>query len=80
VLLLVRKSKDEAGKININSATALSSHQQQQGVGTFETLLTDGGARGLPISAAFGRDVLLDRSALSDDDPATTMFHTQLAQ
>jgi len=53
--------QDEAGKININSATALSSHQQQQGVGTFEIMLTDGGARGLPISAAFGRNILIHR-------------------
>ncbi len=53
--------QDEAGKININSATALSSRQQQQGVGTFETLLTDGGMRGLPISAAFGRNILMYR-------------------
>ena len=32
------------------------------------------------VGATVGRDVILDRSALADDDPATTMFHTQLAQ
>jgi len=53
--------QDEAGKINVNSASALSPRQQHQGVGTFETMLTDGGTRGLPISSAFGQNILAYR-------------------
>jgi DNA uptake protein ComE-like DNA-binding protein len=53
--------QDEAGKINLNSASALGLRQQHQGVGTFETMLTDGGMRGLPISLAFGQNILAYR-------------------
>jgi hypothetical protein len=53
--------QDEAGKINVNSASALGPRNQHQGVGTFEALLTDGGARGLPISLAFGQNILAYR-------------------
>ncbi|MCX7004255.1 MAG: helix-hairpin-helix domain-containing protein, partial [bacterium] len=53
--------QDEAGKINVNSASALSPRQQHQGVGTFETMLTDGSTRGLPISLAFGQNILAYR-------------------
>jgi len=53
--------QDEAGKINLNSASALGPRQQHQGVGTFETMLTDGSTRGLPISMAFGQNILAYR-------------------
>ncbi len=53
--------QDEAGKINLNSASTLSPRQQHQGVGTFETMLTDGRTRGLPISLAFGQNILAYR-------------------
>ncbi len=50
--------EDETGKININSAAALSDSMQNEGVGTFEILLTDGKERGLPISKEFGQNLL----------------------
>ncbi len=53
--------EDEAGKININTASALSSCQQNQGVGTFEILLTDGRNRGLPFKLSFGNALLAYR-------------------
>jgi hypothetical protein len=53
--------EDEAGKINVNAAAALSDKQQNQGVGTFELLLTDGTEAGLPVSLLFGRNILAHR-------------------
>ena len=50
--------EDENGKININSAAALSYANQNQGVGTFEILLSDGKSRGLPISSKAARKIL----------------------
>ena len=50
--------EDEAGKINANVAASLSAATQNEGVGTFEILLTDGGERGLPLSKAFGNSIL----------------------
>ncbi len=50
--------EDEAGKINVNVASALSPRSQNQGVDSFELLLTDGVEAGLPVSLAFGRNLL----------------------
>ena len=50
--------EDEAAKINANVATALSGREQNQGFATFETMLTDGKDRGLPLSEAFGRSII----------------------
>jgi DNA uptake protein ComE-like DNA-binding protein len=52
------KIEDESGKINLNTATATSTKMQNQGVGTFEMLLTDGQGRGLPISREFARNLV----------------------
>jgi len=50
--------EDETGKINVNSAAALSEKMQNEGVGTFENLLTDGKKRGLPFSIKFAKNIL----------------------
>lgn len=50
--------EDEASKININAATALSPHMQDRGAGTFEIMLTDGKTAGLPISKRYARRIL----------------------
>ena len=50
--------EDEAAKINVNAAAALSPKMQNQGVGTFEIMLTDGSRAGLPISRARARQLL----------------------
>ena len=50
--------EDESGKINVNVAAALSPKMQNEGVGTFEIMLTDGQKRGLPISKKFGQDIM----------------------
>ncbi len=50
--------EDESGKININAAMALNTGMQNEGVGTFEIMLTDGKSIGLPISLEFGKNLL----------------------
>jgi DNA uptake protein ComE-like DNA-binding protein len=50
--------EDEAGKININAARAVSPNMQNQGFGTFEIMLTDGKGAGLPVSLDFARNIL----------------------
>ena len=50
--------EDESSKINVNVATALSPKMQNEGVGTFEIMLTDGKNRGLPITRNFGKDII----------------------
>ncbi|NLF39122.1 hypothetical protein GX586_06740, partial [bacterium] len=50
--------QDEAAKINVNIAAALAPQMQNQGVGTFEVMLTDGRERGLPVSLPFGKNIL----------------------
>ncbi|MHA1550294.1 MAG: hypothetical protein ACTSXV_02440, partial [Alphaproteobacteria bacterium] len=51
--------EDEASKINVNVAAALSPKRQNQGVGTYELLLTDGKGRGLPgVDQKLGRNIL----------------------
>lgn len=50
--------EDEAGKININAATALDESMQNEGVGTFEIMLYGEGNRGLPIPLTVARDIL----------------------
>ncbi len=50
--------EDESGKININAATALNTGMQNEGVGTFEIMLTDGRNAGLPVSLEFGKNLL----------------------
>jgi len=50
--------EDESGKINVNSATALSPKMQNEGISTFENLLTDGKKRGLPVSINFAKNIL----------------------
>ena len=53
--------EDEAAKINVNAARAISPKMQNQGVGTFETMLTDGTDAGLPVSLLFGQNLLAYR-------------------
>ena len=53
--------EDEAAKLNINVAAACSTHEQNQGVGTFELLLSDGRGRGLPIDADMAQRIVLHR-------------------
>ncbi len=50
--------EDENSKINVNSAVATSTNMQNQGVGTFEILLTDGNNRGLPISLKSAKKII----------------------
>jgi len=50
--------EDESSKINANVAASLSSKNQNQGFGTFETMLTDGKQKGLPLSMNFGRKIM----------------------
>jgi len=51
--------EDEASKINVNVAAALSPKRQNQGVGTYELLLTDGKRRGLPgVDQKLGKNIL----------------------
>ncbi|NLF39399.1 helix-hairpin-helix domain-containing protein [bacterium] len=50
--------EDEAGKINANAAAALSSQMQNQGIGPFELLITDGRSAGLPVQPSFAREML----------------------
>jgi len=50
--------EDEAAKININTARALNSKMQNEGIGTFEIMLTDGKEAGLPVSLSFAKKIL----------------------
>ena len=50
--------EDEASKININTAGALNSTMQNEGIGTFEIMLTDGKEAGLPVSLSFAKRIL----------------------
>ncbi|RLD11367.1 MAG: hypothetical protein DRI44_03740, partial [Chlamydiae bacterium] len=50
--------EDEASKININVARALNSKMQNEGIGTFEIMLTDGKDAGLPVSLSFAKRIL----------------------
>lgn len=60
--------EDEAGKINVNVAAALSSDTQNEGIGPFEILLTDGHDRGLPVSRDFARNIMQYRYG-RDNEP-----------
>ncbi len=68
--------EDEAAKINVNAAAALSPAMQNQGVDTFEIMLTDGKRGGLPLSRSVGDTILQYRygrdrrpgQALNDDN------------
>ena len=50
--------EDENSKINVNAASAVSTKMQNHGVGTFETLLTDGNKRGLPLSKKAAKQIM----------------------
>jgi len=50
--------QDETGKINANSASAFGDYMQNQGVDTFEIILSDGKNRGLPISLNSAKKIL----------------------
>ena len=50
--------EDEASKININTARALNKKMQNEGIGTFEIMLTDGKDAGLPVSLSFAKKIL----------------------
>ncbi|MCX7848075.1 MAG: general secretion pathway protein GspK, partial [bacterium] len=76
--------EDECGKINVNYAAALRSTQQDQGIGTFEVLLTDGQGRGLPLSLQggervigyrYGRDGKPGQGGVDDNFTAMTYEH-----
>lgn len=73
--------EDECGKININTATALGTMGQHQGVAPFELLLSDGLGRGLPLSLNFckkivayryGRDLRPGQANVDDNMTAVT--------
>lgn len=54
--------EDELAKINVNTATALSKKEQNEGFGTFEVMLTgENGKAGLPISPEAGKNILMYR-------------------
>jgi hypothetical protein len=78
--------EDEAGKINVNTASALSSKRQHQGVDTFEIMLSDGKGNGLPLSVEncskiidyrYGRDNAPGQ-ANADDNNTVLMFGNDL--
>jgi hypothetical protein len=71
--------EDEAGKININTATALSPAMQNQGVGTFEVMLTDGESRGLPIPIKMAQKIVDYRYGL-DKQPGQAMRDDNLTE
>ncbi|MCK5853509.1 hypothetical protein KAH27_10820, partial [bacterium] len=50
--------EDEASKININTASALNNKMQNEGIGTFEIMLSDGKEAGLPVSLSFAKRIL----------------------
>ncbi|MBR5946757.1 helix-hairpin-helix domain-containing protein [bacterium] len=50
--------EDEHAKINLHTATALGTRQQNEGFGTFEVMLTDGEKRGLPLTMDAGKRLL----------------------
>ena len=51
--------EDELSKINVNTASALSRKDQNEGFGTFEVMLTgDNGKIGLPISPEAAKNIL----------------------
>jgi len=50
--------EDESSKINVNTASAISPKMQNEGVGTFEIMLSDGHKRGLPFSLNFAKNIL----------------------
>lgn len=78
--------EDEAGKINVNVASALSPRMQHQGVAPFEVLLTDGVEAGLPVSLAFAKKLLKYRygrdnkpgQANVDDNYTASSYGTDL--
>lgn len=78
--------EDEAGKINVNVASALTREMQNQGVDTFELLLTDGVEAGLPVSVTFGKNLLRYRygrdgkpgQANVDDNYTASSYATDL--
>ena len=54
--------EDELAKININTASALSRKDQNEGFGTFEVMLTgEGGKAGLPISPEAAKNIIAYR-------------------
>ena len=50
--------EDENSKINVNAAAALSTKMQNQGVGTFEIMLSDGKNLGLPLSQKAAQKIM----------------------
>lgn len=78
--------EDEAGKVNVNVASGLGREGQNQGVGPFELLLTDGKEAGLPVSLTFGRNLLRYRygrdlkpgQANVDDNHTASAYGTDL--
>jgi len=78
--------EDEAGKININVASALSTKKQNQGVSPREMLLRSDDGAGLPISLAIGKNILRYRygrdlkpgQAGIDDNNTASSYATDL--
>ncbi|GEM_PF-666333 len=78
--------EDETGKINVNTARALNPQMQNEGVGTFEVMLSDGKLAGLPLSLPFVKDILRFRygrdlapgQALRDDNNNALRFALDL--
>lgn len=75
------KIEDESSKLNLNVATAWSAEMQNQGIDTFELMITDGKTRGLPISRSiakrlldyrYGRDKSPGQAGVDDNLTAST--------
>jgi len=50
--------EDESSKININMASALNNKMQNEGIGAFEIILSDGKDAGIPVSLSFAKRIL----------------------
>lgn len=50
--------EDEAGKINVNAASAVGTGMQNMGFGTFEIMLTGPDNRGLPITVPMAANIM----------------------
>jgi len=65
--------EDEAGKINVNAASATSPDEQRAGVGTFELMLANGGDRGVPLSVQAAKRAVAGRYG-ADGKPGRAGF------
>jgi len=71
--------EDENSKINVNAASAVSIEMQNNGIGTFETLLTDGNKRGLPLSKKAAKQIMKFRYG-KDNKPGQANIDDNLTE